>query len=351
MKLLNKNGEVKEFVDGKYPAKVLNISHTDLDGVTSAICVSNTFTDVETIYTTYGWNMDQLFAKWEGAPTVFQKYDLVIFTDVSMGVDKLKRLFKIFQIGDYQGEFVFLDHHEASKDIHNPKSNIYVLDDISGAGITKNWCETVIGVDLSHLEQLVKYTNDYDLWKHKYKQSKQLQYLLDAEFNRDRKDGLYLFQEKYMNGIDFNNLTQEQQDTIRWKENMLEDAWENLQVDVYPGTKIAFIMVPGDIINEMAQRLLTDPTFEIDLVINFPLNKLGGSMRANDIGNMNLNDFIHIIGDHIGIAGGGHKTAAGFRINDLDWKMTNEQKIKIAKPVIDKMVDYLTKTFKELILF
>ena len=351
MKLLDENGNVKEFVNGKYPAKVLNISHTDLDGVTSAISIANTFTEVETIYTTYGWNMDKLFAKWDAAPTVFQKYDLVIFTDVSMDMDKMKKLLNLFQVGQYQGEFAFLDHHEGSKELHNPANNWLVIENVSGSLLTQRWCQTTFKVDLSFLDQLVKYTNDYDLWIHKHKESKQLQYLLDAEFKKDKDNALYNFGEKYMNGIDFTNLTTEEQDIIKWKENYLDDSWDKLEVDQFPGTRVALIMVDGGLVNEMCERLLNDKSFGIDFVINFPLNRTGGSIRANAIGNMNVNDFLKIVGKHLGIAGGGHKLAAGFAFNDMHWKMTAEDKIKMAQPILNKMVGLLTKTYSGLVEF
>jgi nanoRNase/pAp phosphatase (c-di-AMP/oligoRNAs hydrolase) len=350
MKLLDDNGKAKELVNGKYPAKVLHITHSDGDAVGCMLSVENTFADVDHENTTYGKPMTNYLNNLMKAPTKVCKYDLVIVTDLSMPVEDFKILMKVLQIADYRGEFVFLDHHNTSKPLHSPENNIYVVEGICAAKITKEYLESVFGVDLSFLNDTIKYVNDYDLWIHKYKESKKLQYLLDYEQELHWKKAYKKFIEKYPAGVDFNNLTKEQTDIITYKEVLIEQAWDDLELIPYEGTKIGLMMVEGKFINEMCDRVLKCKEIDIEVIINFDPKRNKGSIRgvANSVPEINIGKLLKMISDSTKIKGGGHELAAGYSITGIDDSFDKEDKLHFAKKEIDTLVTYLTTAFPAL---
>jgi oligoribonuclease NrnB/cAMP/cGMP phosphodiesterase (DHH superfamily) len=338
MKLLNSDGSAKELVNGKYPAKVLNISHTDLDGVLSTICVEETFTDVTVHHVGYGYGLTQLVKKLREFPDQLNQYDLIIMTDISLPQADFAIIMETFQIAKFAGSWVFLDHHEASKQLHNPENNMFVTMKESGCMMTWNYLSRGFGVDLDHLKEAIKYGNDYDLWIHKFKQSKHIQYILDFYTAESLQGGLKAFRKTYAKGISYKNLSKTELKIINKKIEMLDREWNTLNVEQIDGTKIAFTMVKGDLNNEMADRILNEKSFDIDLVINFYANGTGGSIRGSDrVDGLNIAKMFKAMGDG-NVTGGGHKLAAGFKLKNLGYNEPINSKLIKLKPELDHMV-------------
>jgi len=348
MKILNEDGTARELVGGKYPAKVLNPSHVDLDGCSSTICVKNTFTDVTTVHMGYGYGIAKWYKQIKRFPHLLNDYELIIMTDLSMDEKTFAEFAQILSMAQYEGEFIFLDHHETSKPLHNPDANMFVDNTECGASLTQKYLTNTFGVELGHLDELIKYTKDYDLWVHKYKESKHVNYILDKYLSGGVEKGCERFVEKYMGGFSYKNITKVEATIIVEKLEANEKVWNELELIPYEGTSIALCMLDGSFINDMADRVLNDPELGVDVIIVFYPNGVGGSMRASArVPEINLGAFMGVIGND-NVAGGGHKLAAGYKVSKLAWKMGINEKLAIAKPEIDRIADLLSKTYKTL---
>lgn len=343
--------ETIEFIDGKIPWSVISLSHSDLDGVVSVIVAKNLFKTVDASYVSYNNTLEPWIKSLEANPFKLNKYDMLLITDVSLKPDQIKRIFTAMQVAEFNGRFVFLDHHEGSKPIHNPGANIFVVDGVCGAKLTLGYFENIFETKLTHLHELVKYTNDYDLWKHEYPESKKLQYLLDYEMEISWKDALDTFANKYINGIDFKNLSEQQQTIISKKEKKLDEVWNDLEVSLFEDSKIAFIFNEGKYVNEMSERVLNTPELAVEVVIYIDPKTVKGSVRASDskIKDMNLSLVLqHISKTSKFLHGDGHKLAAGFGIKDLAKDANTEQKFEMAKYAINKIGKTLISVYPNL---
>jgi len=348
MKLLNEDGSPKELVNGKYPAKVLNPVHIDLDGVSSAICVKNTFTDVTAVHMGYGYGIAKWYKSIKQFPHLLNDYELIIMTDLSMDEKTFAEFAAILAMANYEGEFIFLDHHETSKPLNNPDANMFVDITECGASLAQKYLTNTFGVDLSHLDELIKYTKDYDLWVHKYKESKHVNYILDKYLSGGVNKGCERFVHKYMNGFSYKNITKDEATVIVEKLEANEKVWSELDIIPFDGTSIAMCMLDGSFVNDMSDRILNDPELGVDVIIVFYPDKVGGSIRASKrVPQINLGEFLGIIGND-NIAGGGHALAAGYKLSKLTYKMDVGQKLLIAQPEIQRMVDFLSKAYTTL---
>jgi len=347
--MLNEDGTARDLIDGKYPAKVLNASHCDLDGVSSAIAVKNTFTDVTVTHMGYGYGISKFFKGLKEFPYKLNDYEIIIMTDLSMDVKLFSEFMQILGMAQYQGRFIFLDHHETSKPLHDPKNNIYVATEECGASLTKVYLENTFNVNLSHLDELIKYTKDYDLWVHKYKQSKHLNYILDKYLSGGVNSGCERFVNNYIDGFSYKNIGDIEKQIIIDKLESNKKIWDELEIIPYDNSKIGFTMIDGSFMNDISDKILKDKKLDIDVVINFYPNKVGGSIRASgNVKGINLGKFLGIIGSDLGISAGGHKLAAGFKVLALEYNMPVDKKIEITQPIMENLAKYLVKTYPDL---
>lgn len=325
------------WVNGKAQMSVFNISHADLDGVGCAIVLNNLFEKVESKYVTYYGTLNPVIKEMENNPFALNKYDIIMITDVSLTPDQMKRIFITLNVAGYQGQFIFLDHHESSKQLHNPKANIYVVDGVCGTKITKTFCESLLDTKLDHLNEMAELINDYDLWKHENPNSKKLQHLLTKEMKLDIKQGLPNFAKKYHNGIQFNNLNESEKLIIKNAEDDITEVWDNLEVNLIDNSRIAFCFVNSDYINEMSDRLLNSPEVGVDVVITFDPKKKNGSIRASasKIKNMNLTIVVEEISKTSKVlSGSGHKLASGFYLKNCEFNSPDKFE-KVQKAVAE----------------
>ena len=131
--------------------RVLNITHWDLDGVVSSIILKNFYKDVMVESVTHSRN-DYIGRVKEK----LDEFDVIIFTDFT------PESFKPFE--EMGKPFMVLDHHESALKFKNLEKNIIIDTRNSASKLVYRWYNSLGKKDISHLEELVELTNDYDMW-------------------------------------------------------------------------------------------------------------------------------------------------------------------------------------------
>jgi oligoribonuclease NrnB/cAMP/cGMP phosphodiesterase (DHH superfamily) len=270
-------------------AKILNISHSDLDGAGCSIILANVFKNIEFNFCQY-YNIDRYMEVID-----YSQYDFVIITDVHP--EKEASL-------DLSDKIILIDHHQSP--YHNPAKNRYVISDkgVSATKLVMHWCEQMYDVSLSHLYMLMKYINDYDMWILKYPKSKMLNDLL---FHKYKCDG---FLNAFLNGrVTF---TKEERVLLIKLNNQFNELYDNLVVHPIGRIK-GCIVFQYEFINEVASKLMTSFD-EIDLVVITDIGKRTASVRTTSE-EVNLGMiFQNLKWDR----SGGHPKTAGFYVEDGD---------------------------------
>lgn len=137
--------------------RVLNFTHVDFDGVTSAIVLKNYFKNVIVEQINYGREQEIIdkCRKYQG------KFDVVIFTDFCpVNIKQVKEFLKTsFQI---EIPALVLDHHESAVPFNDPQNDIHINMKYSGCMLAYKYFG--IKKDLTHLNELVFIANDYDMF-------------------------------------------------------------------------------------------------------------------------------------------------------------------------------------------
>ncbi len=264
-------------------SKILNIHHADWDGINSSIVLSNYFKNLTAKAATFS-NVDNIILK-----TDFKEYDAVILTDIFP---------KDPDVLNISPKILVLDHHQESSKLCNME-NIIAFRDNCGAVLTKNWVEATFNVDLSHLNLLLKYTNDYDLWIHNHPKSKMLESLF-WKYLKKGKAGFDKYRERFLDGnVRF---TQEELDYLKKKREDFRKLYDNLEVFELETINGCIICVK-EFINDIADKLLKKDGYEIVIVQN--VNNSHVSIRTKD-DNVNIGEILQTLG-----IGGGHPRSGG----------------------------------------
>jgi len=275
----------------KINKKIWHLNHYDLDAVACGLVLKNTFEYVKMVPTGYG-KLPKIILNIEKHLTK-EKFDYVYITDLNLEINQLKFINKVCK--KLNIPFIYIDHHESNIElIHNPKKNRFVFIEQSAGVLTKNYIETKYNLDLSFLNEFLKYSNDYDLWKHKYKNSKKLNHLFEIYHP-------HKMIKRFINGFDkFNEMELKH---IAKCEQEIENEWENLDISDTPGWKISSIILKnGKYINDMAERCLELDNLDV-LIIFYGNDKISVRAKNEDVNVAETLTRYNL--------GGGHKYAGG----------------------------------------
>ena len=267
-------------------SKVLNITHVDLDGCGCSIVLGNVFENITYAFASF-YNLDKRLED-----TDFSQYDYVIITDIH---PTEKRYL------DVSDKIILIDHHPS--EFNDPKKNRFVVSDkgVCATVLVKYYVEQLYNIKLSHLDNLVKYINDYDMWKLKYPESKMLNDLMFYHYRPSE------FRNAFINGrTEF---------TIEEKMFLEELHLDFLKiyddVEVFDMETInSCIIFEDKFINEVADKLIKEVGY--DMVVIKSQKKGRCSLR---MGNDNID--IGQVLDDFGW-GGGHPQSAGLFVRDTD---------------------------------
>jgi len=137
--------------------KVLNITHIDMDGITSSIVLKNFYDTVFVVPTNYSseWKLLSEIAEYK------DQYEAIICTDFfpEKTINDLRKICPV----------LVLDHHESVENYNND-SDVIINTLYSGAMLTYNFIKKY--KDISYLSDLVEIVDDYDMFRLKNPKSK-----------------------------------------------------------------------------------------------------------------------------------------------------------------------------------
>ncbi len=260
-------------------SKILSVSHNDLDGAAAQIVLANVYQNISFVNQAF-YRIDSCLESIN-----YDLYDYVFLTDISPS--KKEYL-------DISDKIVLLDHHGSAQEYTDPSKHRYVVTGGCAAKLTKRFCEKMYGIDLSHLNDLVYLTNDYDLWIHDDPRSKMINDLMFYKY-REKK-----FRDLFHNGrVEF---TAEENTYLEERAKRYEKIYQAM--DLYEFESInGCVVQEREFINEIAERLMKEEGYRFIVIRNPSHGRV--SIRHNlddlDIGQV-LKDLDW---------GGGHPKAAG----------------------------------------
>lgn len=130
--------------------KILNFTHVDFDGMVSAIVMKNYYSNIEVYQINYGKERESL----DIALSKRDSIDAIVFTDFTPN-----NLGMFQKIGK---PVLVLDHHESVLAMNDPQNDVFISTKYCGALMVYKYFN--VENKLSHLEELVKIANDFDMW-------------------------------------------------------------------------------------------------------------------------------------------------------------------------------------------
>ena len=267
--------------------KILSISHTDMDGAGCTIVLKNVFDNVINLHVGYN-NLDVDLMN----AISNHEYDMIFTTDINLRKEHINIL------KTAKKPFVHIDHHDDKDGIHNGK-NIIVDNTYCGAKLTKEFLEKTLGVDLSHLNELVDTIDDYDRWQDKKPLSKPLNYLFGMY-------GMAQFIYRFKDGFVPQEITEPEKSYITKKIKNLKTSFETIKKTMIqsPNSNIAIIFPELKTCSEMCDRTMKAGYANVVFYIDLKTFACGARTILDDL---NLGKVLSKIG-----IGGGHPMAAGF---------------------------------------
>lgn len=273
MKIISKN------------AKIISISHNDLDGAVSQIVLAHVYDDITFINTSF-YKIDDILESLE-----YDKYDYVFLTDIHP--DDQTKLY-------LSDKIILLDHHGSAEHYTDPSKHHYVISGMCAAKLTLKFVEKMYGISLDHLHDLVEITNDYDMWILKDSRSKPMN---DIMFYKYRPK---LFREEFFDGRTI--FTAEEKRWLEMREKKFKKIYDNLEIFEFDKIN-GCIVQEKEFINEICHKLMDEEGYKL-VVIRNPSN--GRISVRHCIEGLDAGAILKEQG-----WGGGHAVSAGFWASDL----------------------------------
>ena len=258
-------------------AKILSVSHNDLDGAGCQILLGAIYRNIEYRNCSYN-NIDKELMSIDS-----NDYDYIFVTDISP---------KVNEVLDDFDNLILIDHHQTA--VNKPEQHHYVNRKYSATFLTNHSLTKMYGDEkLQKFSKLVKLINDYDLWIHKYKGSKALNNLF----------GLYnmkKFRERFRTGR--LKLTDHEKEYLQGIQDKFDKLYDEIEIEEFPNINVCWF--ESDVfVNDIADKLLHEEGY--DIVMFNTLKSYKVSIRSK------LEDFnFGLYLQEKGI-GGGHIKAAG----------------------------------------
>lgn len=264
--------------------RVLNFTHSDLDGVCAGIVIKNYYHHVITQQINYGKEQDA----YSFALKHRNDFDLIIFTDFyPVNIKDFKSINK---------PVLVFDHHESAVKYNKPIEDIYVNIKYSGTMMAYKYFNT--HGELTHLSDLVNIANDFDLWILKDNRSQ----FFNAIF---WEMGFNWFFRRFLKGN--TNLYAEEREYLVDYTKEYKNYYENIPVTDVPYNGV--LCESDKFVSELSNSLRKDGYAWVMIIRGRSI-----SVRSSTP-DIDLNIVTRIVGK-----GGGHKAAAGIPIGNDDIK-------------------------------
>lgn len=270
-------------------SKILNITHYDLDGSVCAIILGHVFDNL-TILDASFYKIDSMLESLD-----YDKYDYVILTDINPNRQKSLEM---------SDKIIMLDHHESAIQSNDPSKMQFVITGKCGAHLTKKFVEKYFKIDLSHLDDLVRYTNIYDMWDKENPEFPYAKKINDLMFYLYRPKK---FRDKFFDGRTY--FTEEEDEWLEQREIEFKNLYESLSI--FEFEKINGCVVQSkEFINEICDKIMTEECYDIVFVRNPYHGRVSVRHKIEDL---NIGD---VLSEHDW--GGGHAQSAGMFCSDME---------------------------------
>lgn len=264
--------------------------HNDADGRLSAAIVKSTYPDCEFVEMAYGFDEEEFCDTYMGT-----MFEYVFIVDFSFSSD-IMQLLKIVA----KAEFVWIDHHKSAMEL---LPELWKSDDIGGfRDLTKAGCMLTWEWFHAHEEAplVVKYVEDFDLWKFKY--GELTKYLAEALYEvKDVEEfETFLTDSKLLNVI-INKGRVLYNNKLKRVERALKRGIE-LEIDGY---KAFAVNTPEDA-STVGNMICKELGYEIGITYHDIPGKRIFQLRS--IGDVDVSAIAKKY------KGGGHRNASGFEI-------------------------------------
>jgi len=291
--------------------KIFCFAHHDLDGVCTYLVTKWAHPGYTIEYQSItGFDIRKDITEWLLNHNI-SDYERVFFLDLDMS--------SVTDLIDYEN-VILIDHHKSHVDaMKYTKATPIVKEYSSACLLAYKIFRKLYNIQLDEAQKtMVIYGNDYDSYKHEFKESK----MLNVIFWNTQKS-FDTFANTYANG--FVPFTKEQIAIHRIFENELAKTIESLQVfqgghaDEDGEYRVVIATFADKHTNDVADYLLSK--YDTDVVVIANLKNKHVSFRRPKNGTMKLQIFAKDVAD-----GGGHEYSAGGKINDAFMEFTKSLK-------------------------
>lgn len=284
---------------------ILIYYHNDQDGIVSAGIIKHFFketVDLEFVKCEYSIDIPLLFDR-----------DTCFIVDFSFSKETMQKFYDV-----YGKNLVWIDHHKtAIEKIEELNDLIVGVRDVSMSGSLLTWkffyCDKEYnydGIDVTReVPKVVLYTNDYDLWKFEFKETKAFGEAFNTyiKFPEDIRIEFMLYNDdSHMTSLD---LIQKGQILLDSKQTRIEKNFEEGIDGTFEGYKTRFINTNHDTSNT-GEFCYKNKSYPIALVYSIRGDKVIVGLRSNTI------DVGELAKKH---GGGGHQFASGFTTSIKDF--------------------------------
>lgn len=295
--------------------KFLIITHLDLDGGVSAICIINHIKQKYGMHAEYNLH----FATYKNVDLYVErvlddpnKYEKVFIADIHIDPELAKDMYKEF--GD---RFILLDHHASASNLIGINNCIIDLTGkVCGAAMCYKYLLKDENLEYKHLTKIVAIANDYDLWFHKLPKNiaKNLNFLFYKYWGEK-------FVDRFIHGFD--KFTDEEKEFLKQKWVEIHNSFKTTKfIDMMekdPDNKNKFCIIPvsnnkdGEV-NELCEYALKNLNYDIVMFVNSKNRKVSVRISKNA-----ENKGLHVGNFHTELKiGGGHAAAGGLSYFDDD---------------------------------
>ena len=256
--------------------RILNFTHTDMDGAVSNIVIRNYFKNVITQTMTYEHENEIL-------PKMIKdrdKFDAVIFTDFCP--------VNLSQIQAFGKPVLVLDHHESAMKFNDPNKQVYICTKFCGAKLAYEFFNH--DDCIKHLKDICDVTNDYDLYLLQDPRSKAFNSLF-------WKMGFPWFVERFFTGD--TDLSKSEKLYLLRRQKEFKELYDNLPIQELSNKGV--VCESEQFLGDICDALRNDG---YDWCIIYRLGNL--SVRSSDDSGINLVRVAEKLGK-----GGGHFHAIG----------------------------------------
>lgn len=261
--------------------KIINISHSDLDGAVCSILVKEYARQkkipCEVLKFGYKDNIHELLKGNEN--------NKIIITDICPR-----------DVED-SNNILLIDHHQGAEECLIKNKIVNSNEGTSGCKLVYDYFTKAGIVFDEKFRRLMEMGHDYDSWTHKYKASKLLNYLFGFYY-------FYRFVDRFEYGFD--KFTEDEQTFLRCKQNDIKNILTNLKYSAI-NDKVAFVIEEHNLA-DIAEELYQNRGFLYVFMYSPKRNSM--SMRSHNDAIINCGEFLEIFG------GGGHRTSGGVVIKE-----------------------------------